>query len=78
MPCPQRPDRSDDLSSFFRRSGDKPMEHSGAEVPAVQNDVDDQHEADDRVPGRDHTSTASFRGAKATSFIRTFADFATG
>src|SRR5882724_7991411 len=64
MPCPQRPDRSDDLSAFFRSLGDEPVKHSGAEVPAVQNNVDNQREADDRVPNRDHTNTASRSGSE--------------
>src|SRR6266404_9703547 len=59
MPCTQRPDRSDDLSAFFRSLGDKPLKHSGAKISTIQNDVDDQHEADGRIPNRDHTNTAS-------------------
>src|SRR4029077_20992173 len=65
MPRPQRTYRSDDLSAFFRSPGDKPLQHSGAEVPAVQNNVDNQHKADDRVPNRDHTNTASLWSATA-------------
>src|SRR5213594_1206127 len=68
MPCPQRPDRSNDLSAFFRSLGDKPLQHSGAEVPAVQNNVDNQHEADDGVPDSDHTSTASRGSTVAVTF----------
>src|SRR6478672_3786173 len=61
MPCPERPDRSDDLSAFFRSLGHKPVKHSCAKVPSIQNDVDNQHEANDGVPGCDHAGTASLR-----------------
>src|SRR6266536_6470469 len=59
MPRPQRSNRRDNLATFVRRLRNNPVQHAGAEVTSVQNDVDDQHETNDGVPYGDHTGTAS-------------------
>src|SRR6266446_7910294 len=59
MPRPKRSDRRDNLPPFLRCFGDKPVQHSRAEIAPVQNDVDDKHQADNGVPCGDHGSAPS-------------------
>src|SRR5439155_27263850 len=58
MPRPQRSNRRDNLATFVRRLRNNPVQHAGAEVTSVQNDVYDQHETNDGVPYGEHTGTA--------------------
>jgi len=53
--------RSEDLWRSFRSLEDEPLQHSGAEVPAVQNNVDNQHKADDRRTKSRYTKPLSRR-----------------
>src|SRR5215813_13269807 len=41
------------------RCGDKPVQHASAEIAPVQDHVDDEHEADNAVPCRDHSAISS-------------------
>src|SRR5207302_5755820 len=59
MPRPQRSNRRYNLPTFDRRLRNNPLQHAGAEVTSVQNNVDDEHEINEGVPDSDHTSTAS-------------------
>src|SRR5437764_2711081 len=59
MPRPQRSNRRYNLPTFARRLRNNPLQHAGAEVTSVQNNVDDEHETNEGVPDSDHTSTAS-------------------
>src|SRR5262245_49372893 len=67
MPGPQRPNRRHDLPPLLGRSRDKPVEHASAEIAPVQGYVDDEHEADNAVPCRDHRAISSPRLATASS-----------
>ena len=55
VPGPERTDRGDDLSALLWRLSHEPVKHSSAEVAAIQHQVDDEHEAGNAIPGRDHT-----------------------
>ena len=78
MPCPERSDRSDDLPAFLGSFGDKPVEHSSAEVAAVQNHVDDEHEADDaRTMSRSYQHLLSHARQLQLLSFGTVADLAT-
>src|SRR5262249_26529369 len=69
MPGPKRPDRRNDLPPLLRRFSDQPVEHSGAEITPVQCHINDEHQADNAVPCRDHTDTSCPRLATTTSWL---------
>src|SRR5262249_43172604 len=54
VPGPERTNGSDDLAALGRRSRHQPVEHSSAEVAAIQHHIDDEHEASDCKPGGNH------------------------